>query len=89
MKRPKYIQTDFIKFLLERQESQDELDEDERKTMKKRAQEIEDEEDYEEVGEDEEPQSEEEIIERLMYKWRKLKKQYENKLYNRRRRKTL
>ena len=100
MKKKKHLETKFIQFLLERHkelEEDDDIDvplsedEDEdllqfrkNKSLKPIDLPIEEEEDEEDKG-DEEP-TDDEILEKLMVEYRKLKKQYESKLQNRKRR---
>lgn len=88
MRKKKFLQTDFIKFILEKYAQDEEaqgqnLPEDEEPTKIKHLKEFDEEESEEES---EEPTEDDILINELLREYKRLKKKYEsNKIYNRRR----
>jgi hypothetical protein len=83
MKKRKFLQTDFIKFILEKYSEGQELPDDEvevpdedRELRRKKIQKLNEFEDEEEPIEDEE---DEEIIDELLNEYKRLKRKYESK----------
>lgn len=89
MKKGKYIQTDFINYLIEKHLDSD-IDEDDIDTpskTKKRNPQIQNEDEFEEEGtsSQDETEDEDEIIEKLINDYKKIKRQYEGyRIQNRR-----
>jgi len=95
-KKRNHLQTKFVKFLIEKYENDDPFyeipsEEDEEKELKKKKKSVElIPIDYEEVGEEDSEENydecdndetdDDEVIEKLLNEYSKLKKQYENKL---------
>ena len=89
MKKGRHIQTDFIKYLIEKHLDTD-IDEDDIETppkKNKRNPQIQDEDEFDEdeIPSQDETQDEDEIIEKLINEYKKVKRQYEGyRIQNRR-----
>ena len=77
MKKGTHIQTDFIKFIIEKYSKQERIKDEDEETKES---EIQDEEELEEQDEKEEPVKvdEDEVLEKLINEYKKVKWKYEN-----------
>jgi hypothetical protein len=88
MKKRKFLQTDFIKFILEKYAQSQDLPDDEietpddqelkRKRLKK-LNELEDEDDIDNGSDDDDEKGDDEIIDELLNEYKRLKRKYESK----------
>ncbi len=81
MKKKKHLETDFLKFLLE-QQSQPQKEEEELIVEEP----IEEEDEVSDTEEEEPIEDDEKLIEKLTLKYKNLKREYDNQLFNRKRR---
>ena len=98
MKKRRHLQTDFVKFIIEKYSNlpevdvevdEDENDEPQQKSYRKKLKQLNEFEDDDnvEVQDEDEPSEDDEIIDELLNEYKRLKKKYENNRISNRRRK--